>query len=123
MRERFTLVLKGHLALARDPLPGRHHRLGPGRPGPRAALDCSGLDYDHGTGHGVGATSASTKGRSGSPNRRTAVALQPGMIVSNEPGYYKAKAPTASASRTCSSCTEAAADRRRRARRCWASRP
>ncbi len=56
MRERFTLVLKGHLALARVRFPA-------GTTGSaldalaRAALWAHGLDYDHGTGHGVGSLS------------------------------------------------------------------
>ncbi len=48
-----------------------------------------GLDYDHGTGHGVGAYLCVHEGPqrvSKQPNR---VALEPGMVVSNEPGYYK----------------------------------
>ena len=55
----------------------------------RAALWTAGLDYDHGTGHGVGSYLGVHEGPqriSKVPNR---VALEPGMIVSNEPGYYK----------------------------------
>ena len=88
MRERFTRVLKGHIALATARFPA-------GTTG--SALDAlarlplwqAGLDYDHGTGHGVGSYLGVHEGPqriSKLPNR---VALQPGMIVSNEPGYYK----------------------------------
>ena len=88
MRERFTLVLKGHIALARARFPE-------GTTGSnldvlaRQALWEHGLDYDHGTGHGVGVFLGVHEGPqriSKSPNK---IALRPGMIVSNEPGYYK----------------------------------
>jgi Xaa-Pro aminopeptidase len=88
MRERFTLVLKGHLALGRARFPA-------GTPGSaldvlaRAALWNAGLDYDHGTGHGVGSYLGVHEGPQGISKRPSAVALRPGMIVSNEPGYYK----------------------------------
>ncbi|MBX6323321.1 MAG: aminopeptidase P family protein, partial [Rhodospirillaceae bacterium] len=91
MRDRFTRVLKGHIALATVRFPA-------GTTGSqldtlaRAALWQAGLDYDHGTGHGVGSYLGVHEGPqriSKIPNR---VALQPGMIVSNEPGYYKAGA-------------------------------
>ncbi len=88
MRQRFTLVLKGNLALARVRFPT-------GTTGSaldalaRAALWSAGLDYDHGTGHGVGSYLGVHEGphRIGKPPN--SVALRPGMIVSNEPGYYK----------------------------------
>ncbi len=88
MRERFTLVLKGHLALARVRFPA-------GTSGSaldvlaRAALWAKGLDYDHGTGHGVGSYLGVHEGPQGISKRPSAVALQAGMILSNEPGYYK----------------------------------
>jgi Xaa-Pro aminopeptidase len=88
MRERFTLVLKGHLALGRVRFPA-------GTTGSaldvlaRAALWSAGLDYDHGTGHGVGSYLGVHEGPQGISKRPSAVALRPGMIVSNEPGYYK----------------------------------
>ncbi len=91
MRERFTLVLKGHIALATARFPR-------GTSGSqldvlaRQHLWQAGLDYDHGTGHGVGSYLNVHEGPqriSKVPNR---VALEPGMIVSNEPGYYKAGA-------------------------------
>jgi Xaa-Pro aminopeptidase len=88
MRDRFTRVLKGHIALGAAKFPR-------GTSGSqldalaRRALWEVGLDYDHGTGHGVGSYLAVHEGPhriSKVPNR---VALLPGMIVSNEPGYYK----------------------------------
>jgi Xaa-Pro aminopeptidase len=91
MRERFTLVLKGHLALARVRFPA-------GTTGSaldalaRMALWAHGLDYDHGTGHGVGSYLGVHEGPQRISKAPSAVALQPGMIVSNEPGYYKAGA-------------------------------
>ncbi len=88
MRDRFTRVLKGHIALATARFPK-------GTTGTqldslaRLSLWQAGLDYDHGTGHGVGSYLGVHEGPqriSKAPNR---TALEPGMIVSNEPGYYK----------------------------------
>jgi Xaa-Pro aminopeptidase len=88
MRERFTLVLQGHIALATVRFPK-------GTTGSnldalaRYPLWQAGLDYDHGTGHGVGVFLGVHEGPqriSKAPNK---IALEPGMIVSNEPGYYK----------------------------------
>jgi Xaa-Pro aminopeptidase len=91
MRERFTLVLKGHLALGRVRFPagttGAHLDVLA-----RSALWARGLDYDHGTGHGVGSYLGVHEGPQGISKASSAVPLQPGMIVSNEPGYYKAGA-------------------------------
>lgn len=88
MRERFTLVLKGNLALARVRFPagatGTHlDALA------RMALWAHGLDYDHGTGHGVGSYLGVHEGPQRIAKAPNAVALRPGMILSNEPGYYK----------------------------------
>jgi Xaa-Pro aminopeptidase len=88
MRDRFTRVLKGHIALgsARFPRGTTGSQLDSLA---RAALWQAGLDYDHGTGHGVGSYLAVHEGPhriSKVPNR---VPLDVGMIVSNEPGYYK----------------------------------
>ena len=87
MRDQYTRVLKGHVAIARLVFP-------PDVAGvrldafARAALWQAGLDYDHGTGHGVGSYLAVHEGPvSLSPHLRPAV-LAEGMIVSNEPGYY-----------------------------------
>jgi Xaa-Pro aminopeptidase len=88
MAERFTLVLKGHLALARVRFPA-------GTTGSaldalaRVALWGRGLDYDHGTGHGVGSYLGVHEGPQRISKAPSTVALRPGMIVSNEPGYYK----------------------------------
>ncbi len=88
MIDRFTRVLKGHIALASATFPA-------GTSGSqldilaRAALWQAGLDYDHGTGHGVGSYLGVHEGPqriSKLPNR---IALEPGMVISNEPGYYK----------------------------------
>jgi Xaa-Pro aminopeptidase len=88
MRERFTLVLKGNLALARIRFPA-------GTTGSaidalaRAPLWAFGLDYDHGTGHGVGSYLGVHEGPQRISKAPNTVALRPGMILSNEPGYYK----------------------------------
>jgi Xaa-Pro aminopeptidase len=87
MRRDYTLVLKGHIALSRTLFPK-------GTSG--AALDTlaryplwqEGLDYDHGTGHGVGSYLSVHEG----PQRIAksgGTALEPGMILSNEPGLYR----------------------------------
>jgi Xaa-Pro aminopeptidase len=89
MRDRFTRVLKGHIALATVRFPD-------GTTG--AALDAfarrplwdAGLDYDHGTGHGVGAYLSVHEGPQNIAKKPVTQALKPGMICSNEPGYYKA---------------------------------
>ena len=88
MRERFTLVLKGHIALARLRFPKgvSGHQLDALA---RAPLWMAGLDYDHGTGHGVGSYLGVHEGPQRIAKLPNAVALQPGMILSNEPGYYK----------------------------------
>ncbi|MBA4048756.1 MAG: X-Pro aminopeptidase [Sphingomonas sp.] len=94
MRDRFTRVLKGHIALATAQFPvgttgGQLDVLA------RRPLWDIGLDYAHGTGHGVGAYLAVHEGpqRIAPPNYPgggPAEPLRPGMIISNEPGYYKA---------------------------------
>ncbi|MCO5065406.1 MAG: aminopeptidase P family protein [Rhizobiaceae bacterium] len=87
MRERFTLVLKGLMAISRLRFP-------PGTRGAdldafaRAALWNHGLDYAHGTGHGVGAYLAVHEGPQRLAKSGTEKLLT-GMILSNEPGYYK----------------------------------
>lgn len=88
MRDRFTRVLKGHIALATARFPE-------GTTGSqldilaRHALWQVGLDYDHGTGHGVGSYLGVHEGPQRISKLPNTVALRPGMIVSNEPGYYK----------------------------------
>lgn len=88
MRERFTLVLKGHisLALVRFPIGTTGSNLDVLA---RHALWQQGLDYDHGTGHGVGVYLGVHEGPQRISKTPSSVALRPGMIVSNEPGYYK----------------------------------
>ncbi len=87
MRERFTLVLKGHIAMATAQFP-KGTRGVDLDPFARRALWQHGLDYDHGTGHGVGSYLSVHEGPQ-SISRAGMVALEPGMICSNEPGYYK----------------------------------
>jgi Xaa-Pro aminopeptidase len=88
MCDRFTRVLKGHIALSRIRFPA-------GTTGSaldvlaRASLWMAGLDYDHGTGHGVGSYLGVHEGPQRIAKAPNSVALRPGMIVSNEPGYYK----------------------------------
>jgi Xaa-Pro aminopeptidase len=88
MRDRFTRVLKGHIALAtvRFPVGTRGSQLDTLA---RLALWQAGLDYDHGTGHGVGSYLSVHEGPQRISKRGGDAALAPGMILSNEPGYYK----------------------------------
>lgn len=87
MKMRYTQVLKGHLAVARAKFP-------PKTTG--AALDAvarsplwqAGIDFDHGTGHGVGLYLSVHEGPQSISARSTTV-LQAGMLLSNEPGYYQ----------------------------------
>ncbi|SOE00551.1 aminopeptidase P family protein [Caenispirillum bisanense] len=87
-RRRFTLVLKGHIALATAVFPD-------GTTGSqldvlaRMPLWQDGVDYDHGTGHGVGSYLSVHEGPQRISKIGNAIALKPGMILSNEPGYYK----------------------------------
>lgn len=88
VRRLFTLVLKGHIALAQIRFP-------PGTTGTqldalaRQFLWREGYDYDHGTGHGVGVFLSVHEGPQRISKAHNSVALRPGMIVSNEPGYYR----------------------------------
>jgi len=91
-KECFTRVLKGNIALDMVVFPE-------GTPGPaidafaRTALWQVGLDYLHGTGHGVGAALNVHEGpQSISTRYANTVALKEGMVLSNEPGYYEANA-------------------------------
>jgi Xaa-Pro aminopeptidase len=90
MRDRFTRVLRGHIAIARAVFPD-------GATGAqidtlaRQFLWQAGVDFDHGTGHGVGSYLSVHEG----PARISKVGSTPlkrGMILSNEPGYYKTDA-------------------------------
>ena len=88
MKDRFTRVLKGHISLATVRFPE-------GTTG--AALDAfarrplweAGLDYDHGTGHGVGSYLSVHEGPQNISKRNITQPLKSGMICSNEPGFYK----------------------------------
>jgi Xaa-Pro aminopeptidase len=90
MRDRFTRVLKGHIAIARAVFPE-------GTTGAqldsfaRQFLWAQGLDFDHGTGHGVGSYLSVHEGPA-RISKLGAAALKRGMILSNEPGYYKSGA-------------------------------
>src|SRR5690606_32451555 len=87
MRDLFTRVLKGHIAIATLRFP--HGTTGAHIDAfARRALWDIGTDFDHGTGHGVGSYLSVHEG----PQRISktgSVKLEPGMILSNEPGYYR----------------------------------
>ena len=87
-KDRFTRVLKGHIALATTCFPkgvtgSQLDALA------RHSLWQAGLDYEHGTGHGVGSFLSVHEGPQRISKTPSTIPLQPGMIVSNEPGYYK----------------------------------
>jgi Xaa-Pro aminopeptidase len=84
-------VLKGHIAIAtaRVPVGTTGSQLDPLA---RTPLWKLGLDFDHGTGHGVGSFLSVHEGPHRISKAPNDVALKPGMIVSNEPGYYKSGA-------------------------------
>lgn len=88
IRERYTRVLQGHLALAATRFPE-------GVAGPhldaiaRRPLWLAGLDYDHGTGHGIGSFLSVHEGPAGISRAAKPVPLKPGMILSDEPGFYE----------------------------------
>jgi Xaa-Pro aminopeptidase len=86
MRRHYGLVLKAHIAIAtaRFPKGTRGQDLDPFA---RRPLWEAGLDYDHGTGHGVGSYLAVHEGPQRLSRLGTAE-LEPGMILSNEPGFY-----------------------------------
>ena len=83
----YTRVLQGMIAINRIRFPkgvgGQHLDVLA-----RAPLWLAGQDYDHGTGHGVGSYLSVHEGPQGI-SRRSEIALEPGMILSNEPGYYR----------------------------------
>ena len=94
MRDRFTRVLQGHIAIARAVFP-KGTRGGQLDSFARRPLWEAGLDYAHGTGHGVGSFLSVHEGPqrispSGGAFAGADEPLQAGMILSNEPGYYKA---------------------------------
>ncbi len=88
MCDRYTRVLKGHIALSCAVYPE-------GTSGSqldtlaRKPLWDIGLDYEHGTGHGVGSYLSVHEGPQRISKHPSNVALRPGMVVSNEPGFYK----------------------------------
>ncbi len=90
-RRPYTLVLRGHLAIAAarwpEGLTGRDLD-----PLARQFLWAAGFDYDHGTGHGVGAYLNVHEGPAGISRRSGTVPLEAGMVLSDEPGYYRAGA-------------------------------
>ena len=90
MCERFTRVLKGHIAVARAVFPDgtTGAQIDPFA---RQFLWGTGLDFDHGTGHGVGSYLSVHEGPARISKLGT-TALKRGMILSNEPGYYKSQA-------------------------------
>ena len=89
-KDRFTRVLKGHIALS-------NHVFEKGTKGTdidylaRKSLQEINLDYDHGTGHGIGSFLSVHEApqRIAKKSMFDSVELLPGMILSNEPGYYK----------------------------------
>ena len=88
MRDRFTRVLKGHIAIATARFPsgtsgGQLDALA------RHSLWEAGIDFQHGTGHGVGSFLSVHEGPQRISKNLGSSALRPGMIISNEPGYYK----------------------------------
>ena len=87
MRRHYTLVLKGHIAIATARFPKGTRGIHLDALARRALWQC-GLDYDHGTGHGVGSFLSVHEGPQGIA-RRDSAELEPGMIVSNEPGFYR----------------------------------
>lgn len=89
VRRMATLALKGHIALDQARFP-------PGTTGSqldvlaRQFLWREGFDYDHGTGHGVGSFLSVHEGPQRIGKAWNAATLSPGMVISNEPGYYRA---------------------------------
>ncbi len=91
MIKQFTLVLKGHISVSRARFPkgtcgyqidtlARQH------------LWAEGYDYDHGTGHGVGHFLSVHEGPASISKKQIDIPLTEGMVLSNEPGYYRADA-------------------------------
>lgn len=87
LREQVTRVMKGHIAIATLVFP---HGVGGAHLDAfaRRALWQVGLDYDHGTGHGVGSYLSVHEGPVSLSRLARPVPIEPGMILSNEPGYY-----------------------------------
>ncbi|WP_087024724.1 aminopeptidase P family protein [Thaumasiovibrio subtropicus] len=91
IKKTFTLVLKGHINLATARFP--HGTTGSQLDAlARQHLWAHGYDYDHGTGHGVGHFLNVHEGPARIAKPANPIALLPGMVLSNEPGYYRADA-------------------------------
>ncbi|MDA0150092.1 aminopeptidase P family protein [Vibrio sp. LaRot3] len=91
MIKQFTLVLKGHIGVARARFPKatRGYQIDTLA---RQHLWAEGYDYDHGTGHGVGHFLSVHEGPASISKKQIDVPLLKGMVLSNEPGYYRADA-------------------------------
>ncbi len=87
MKDRFTRVLKGHIAIARAVFPASTSGAQIDMLA-RQALWEAGLDFDHGTGHGIGSYLSVHEGPQRIAKTGT-TPLEAGMMLSNEPGYYK----------------------------------
>ncbi|MBF9002022.1 aminopeptidase P family protein [Vibrio nitrifigilis] len=89
MKQQYTLVLKGHIALAKARFPkgtcGHHLDVLA-----RQYLWANGYDFDHGTGHGVGHFLSVHEGPQRIGKAVNNFPFEPGMVLSNEPGYYRA---------------------------------
>ncbi|HBC3375256.1 TPA: aminopeptidase P family protein [Vibrio parahaemolyticus] len=91
MIKQFTLALKGHIGVARARFPKgtRGYQIDTLA---RQHLWAEGYDYDHGTGHGVGHFLSVHEGPASISKKQIDVPLTEGMVLSNEPGYYRANA-------------------------------
>ncbi|MFV8407400.1 aminopeptidase P family protein [Vibrio harveyi] len=91
MIKQFTLALKGHIGVARAHFPKgtRGYQIDTLA---RQHLWAEGYDYDHGTGHGVGHFLSVHEGPASISKKQIDVPLTEGMVLSNEPGYYRADA-------------------------------
>ncbi|EJG1852511.1 aminopeptidase P family protein [Vibrio parahaemolyticus] len=91
MIKQFTLALKGHISVARARFPKgtRGYQIDTLA---RQHLWAEGYDYDHGTGHGVGHFLSVHEGPASISKKQIDVPLTEGMVLSNEPGYYRADA-------------------------------
>lgn len=90
-KDRFTRVLKGHIAIATAKFPRDTSGIQLDALARQYLWDL-GLDFAHGTGHGVGSYLNVHEGPQSISPRGAPVPLQPGMILSNEPGYYEENA-------------------------------
>lgn len=88
IKRMYTLVLKSHIALATLIFPKGTSGIQIDAIARRPLWDC-GFDFAHGTGHGVGHVLSVHEGPQTISSRRSTVPLVPGMVLSDEPGYYK----------------------------------